>query len=94
MFHHDCDMLIKLLPTPPGNPFITLYFSVADPELSCTKGFDLAGLLSPFSFQGNIQIKEEKNNSCPSTKTAGDLSQEGRMGVVVLSNRSRCTLAA
>lgn len=94
MFHHDYDMLTKLLPTTPGNPFISFYFNVADPELSCTKRLDLAGLPSHFSLQENIQIKEEKPDSCPSTKTAGDLSPEGRMAAVVLSNGSRCTLAA
>lgn len=94
MFHHDYDMLIKLLPTTPGNPFISLYFNVADPELSCTTRLDQDSP-APLVCREISRLKRKKTNSCPSTKTAEELSEEGRMGVVVLSNRrSRCSLAA
>lgn len=69
MFQHNRDTLIKIPSTTPSNPLIDLYFNVADPKLSCTKRLDLAGLISPFGFQGNIQIKErgKKEISPPPT---------------------------
>lgn len=53
-------MLIKLPSTTPSNPLISLYFNIADPKLSCTKRLHLAGLLNPFGFQENTQIKEQE----------------------------------
>lgn len=67
MFHHNRDTLIKIPSTTPSNALISLYFNVADPKLSCTKRLDLAGLISPFGFQGNIQIKEREKKKSPHT---------------------------